>query len=295
MLHHKLIVSVSDFIPHPYASLDQVYKSYVTQEMYDSYISWYKNINDVDFFTITYLSDGLKVKGIIAQPKIITSNHPVIIYNRGGFNIPNTVKTLKENLYFWAQHGFIVFAPQYRGTDEAEGIDEIGGNDVNDVTTIIKIAHDQSYVDKNNIFIISPSRGAIMSFIALRNSNIPIKAIAIIGGVTDLFALEQSRPELVKPLLNVLGPITAEEKQKQFIRRSAIRWANEINIPVLLLHGSADTVVDKQQSINLAKELEKDKKICKLTIYDNGDHSLTNQRDQANQEILQWFNQYKNK
>jgi dipeptidyl aminopeptidase/acylaminoacyl peptidase len=292
MLHHNALVNISPFIPHAYESLDKIYRSYITEEMYASYIAWYTRVDDVKFFTAIYESDGFRVKGIVAQPAVITNNHPVIIYNRGGSNIPNTVKTLKDNLYFWAQHGFIVFAPQYRGTDGSDGIDECGGSDVHDVTALIKIAYDQPYIDKNKIFIIGPSRGAVMSLLALKSTNIPIKALTLIGGLTDLFALEKSRPELLKPLFDVLGQITAEEKEEAFRHRSAIRWANEIKVPILLLHGGADTVVDKQQSINLAEELEKNRQIYKLIIYGNGDHSLNSCREEMHQDILRWFNQF---
>ena len=42
-----------------------------------------EQVKNVNFFRITYLSDGLKVTGYVAQPKA-KGKYPCIISNRGG-------------------------------------------------------------------------------------------------------------------------------------------------------------------------------------------------------------------
>ena len=42
----------------------------------------YKYLDSIEVYAITYLSDGLKVKGFMVKPKE-KGNYPCIIYNRG--------------------------------------------------------------------------------------------------------------------------------------------------------------------------------------------------------------------
>jgi len=49
-------------------------------------VNWnseYQYIDSIEMNWITYLSDGLKVSGLLVKPKI-PGNYPCIIYNRGG-------------------------------------------------------------------------------------------------------------------------------------------------------------------------------------------------------------------
>lgn len=76
---------------------------------------------------ITYLSDGLKIKGFVATPKN-GKNLPVMIYNRGG---NREFGSLDEFEIYWmakyANWGYVVIGSQYRGCCGSEGKDEFGG------------------------------------------------------------------------------------------------------------------------------------------------------------------------
>jgi hypothetical protein len=90
----------------------------------------------IEIHDITYLSDGLKVKGYMAQPKS-AGKHPVIIWNRGGNREFSLVEPDKLKPY--ARHGYIAVASQYRGNGGSEGHEEFGASDVNDVLNLIPL------------------------------------------------------------------------------------------------------------------------------------------------------------
>lgn len=283
------ILSQNTFVPHEYSTLDTYDQSIIPISYYNRCINWYNRIADTEFLEITYLSDDCTIKGIIVKPKIINTKLPLIIYNRGGSNDSGkiTVCTLKQKIYFWTQQGYVVLASQYRGVDGNDGTDELGGNDVNDILNIINIAETLPYIDRDNIYMVGHSRGAMMSLMALRY-DIPIKALALTGAVTDLFALEQLRPDLI-PLFHELIPGMPNNKQTEYIKRSALFWANEINIPTLIMHGDSDIIIDVSQSQSLAEIFKQYNKKYKLILYPKGSHSLIEHQNNVNNEIMTWF------
>ena len=75
---------------------------------------------------ITYWSDGLKVKGLMAEP-ITEGTYEGIIYLRGGMQHIGMVRPAR--IAQFASQGFVVFAPYYRGNRGGEGRDEFAGAD----------------------------------------------------------------------------------------------------------------------------------------------------------------------
>ena len=61
---------------------------------------------------ITYWSDGLKVKGLMAEP-ITEGNYEGILYLRGGMQHIGMVRPAR--IAQFASQGFVVFAPYYVG------------------------------------------------------------------------------------------------------------------------------------------------------------------------------------
>ena len=136
---------------------------------------------------ITYLSDGLKIKGYIAYPKNADKIYPSVIWCRGGFGNAGAVDEFNATGIFGqlASWGYVVFASQYRGNDGGEGEDEFGGSDVNDVLNLIPLAEEIPFADKNNWGIEGWSRGGMMTYLTLMKTDI-FKAAITIGGITDL-------------------------------------------------------------------------------------------------------------
>ena len=285
----SILLATTLFIPHEYKMLDPFNLSHLSEQEYTQYVDWYEHISDAKFLSITYMSDGLVVKGIIAKPTKVEGKLPVIMYLRGGSDDSGkmTVQYLKDNFYFWVKKGYMVIASQYRGVDGGQGKDELGGADCADVRNLFHVIKELPYADANTIYMLGHSRGGLMALMALREQ-FPVKAAALIAPVTDYFTFEKQRPDL-EPLLNTIIPGMPNNKEEAFTRRSALCWANEIAVPLLIMHGDADTSCDLSQSTSLADALKKHGKHYKLIVYPGGDHLLVNYADDINQRALEWF------
>lgn len=242
---------------------------------------------------ITYLSDGLEVVGYLIKPKNIDGKLPVIIFNRGGNRdfgkITDDGAIRLGNLF----RNYVVLASQYRGNDGGEGKEEFGGSDLNDVLNLIEIAKDLPYANKEQIFMFGASRGGMMAYMACRESN-DIKAAVIFSGVSDLIQSYNEREQGMKNVLIELIGGKPEEKEEEYKKRSAYYWAEEINVPLLILHGGVDWRVQVSQAEKMAEQLEKYNKEYKLVIYPGDDHGLSNNKKESMEEILEWFDKYKN-
>lgn len=254
----------------------------------------YDNNSSIDCKKIIYLSDNLEVVGFLVKPKNIDGKLPVIIYNRGGNRELGVTSDSSAGKYFVkiASEGYVVLASQYRGNDGGEGREEFGGSDLNDVLNLIEIAKDLPYVNKEKIFMFGESRGGMMTYIACRKSD-DIKAAAVIGAPSDLIQVYNEREQQMKDVLSTLIGGTPEKKEEEYIKRSAYYWADEVNVPMLILHGSRDWRAQVSQAEKMGEKLKRYGKDYKLIIYPNEDHNISNKRTEIHDEIFKWFDKYK--
>ncbi len=289
------IISKTLFIPHKYESLDSVYKQVISENDYENCIAWYNQCTDVEFFKIKYKSDNFTVVGILAQPKHMTKErYPLVIYNRGGSGDSGKiiVCTLKDDIYFLVKQGYVVLASQYRGNDGSEGKDEIGGGDINDVLNLYKVAQNLGYIDLDNIFMLGFSRGGLMAFLALKHK-MPLRAVATVSSVNDIFTFIRHRPETEEEILYKHLPRMPTHKEEEYAKRSAVCWAHELNVPILLIHAQDDPIVNVEEAHNLVAKLKEFGKTFKFILYTDGGHMIDAHREEIHKTILDWFSRYR--
>ncbi len=239
---------------------------------------------------VRYYSDGLQVVAYLWKPVATgPSAHPLIIYNRGGNREFGKVEPWRRfGFYEFVSQGFIVVAPQYRGADGGEGRDEFGGADVNDILNVLPLARELGYVDMENVFLFGRSRGGMMTALALK-SGMRVRAAAIDAGLTDLIAARARRPALAENLWSELIPGYAERADELLRERSAVYWADRIDVPMLLLQGGADWRQSAADTLAFAAQLEKHGKVYQLLLYAYDDHQLSAHREEADGQVVQWF------
>ncbi len=286
-------------LTQPYDSLDEFDQWYFSREEYETAKGQTEWVGE----RIRYQSDSLAVEGFIYRPATNTSErYPVIIYNRGGTGNFGKISSLDlVDFYYWAQEGFIIVASNYRYVGGQGRFDQRGGDDVNDVMNLIPLIKDLPYADDQNVFMLGVSRGALMTNIALRRQ-IPVRAAATIAGVTDAQQSFARRSEFLEGwnnngyvydgLRSVLPDFIKKESQ-YYTKRSPVRWADEINTPLLLLHSRVDSKVLVENTLRYALSLEKAGKEYSVIIYAEGGHSLPDHRADRNQRIIEWFNLHK--
>ncbi|HEY94275.1 MAG TPA: prolyl oligopeptidase family serine peptidase [Dehalococcoidia bacterium] len=243
----------------------------------------------VQVFFITYMSDGLRVKGYLAQPRG-SGPYPAVVYNRGG-NLEFGKMTC-ETLKIYAYTGFVAIGSQYRGNDGGEGREEFGGVDINDVMNLIPILAALPNVDAEKIGMVGYSRGGMMTYLALKEQTIrgtnDIKAACTVGGTADLFINAENRDDMLNDVFIPLIGVSPSQKPEEYEDRSATYWADMINTPLLIQHGEFDWRVLPSESRKLVEELEKYGKDYKLITYPGDDHGLS-KHNSGLYEIFSWL------
>lgn len=235
-----------------------------------------------------YLSDGLKVVGFLVKPRH-EGKYPAIIYNRGGNREYGKIdSSALFYLFCLLSRGYVVVASQYRGNDGSEGREEFGRSDVDDVLNLIAMLESLPFVDSGGIVMLGYSRGGMITYLATKMTD-KIKAACVVGGSTDLIQSYYELEQAMRQVLIELISGTSEEKEDEYKKRSAYYWPEEINTPVLILHGEADWRVNVSQAEKSASRLEELGKTCELVVYPGGSHGLLEYREDRNRRIFEWF------
>ena len=290
-----------------YELLDEFGQSYFPRAVYEEA----RTQEEFDLLEITYSSDGLPVRGLLIKPRAPgTRKWPTIIFNRGGNGdlgritdngepcggMANTSCLDVADLLLLAKAGFVVIASDYRYQGATVKRDEWGGVEVDDVLNLVPALKSLDYVDSGRLFMLGLSRGGTMTYLAIKRG-IPVKAAAVIGGVTDVKGWVEARPEmgLVKGNDFIDGfaniwPDYEHHADEQYRVRSAVYWADQINVPVLILHSRTDRLVPVIQALRMAEALQEKGKVYALRIYEHDGHPLPRNRDDRNRMIVDWFN-----
>jgi dipeptidyl aminopeptidase/acylaminoacyl peptidase len=244
---------------------------------------------------ITYLSDGLKVKGYIAYPSDASRKYPSIIWCRGGYGNAGAIDKFTARGMFGqiASWGYCVFASQYRGNDGSDGHDDFGGDDVNDVLNLITLADEIPQADKNNWAIEGWSRGGMMTYLTLTRTNL-FKAAIVIGGIANLRCNAEESKFMRRLFEHSLGNYTEEQFKKRCEERSIVNFPEKLakETPLLLIHGNNDDRVLPHDSLDLSYKLLEQKIPFRLVMLEGGDHFLKSHRKEVDELRRMWFNRY---
>jgi len=253
----------------------------------------YHYLDSVTAERITYLSDGLKVKGYLVYPKA-PGRYPGIIYNRGGNKEFGKITSFKVAFVMGrvAAMGYVVGGSQYRGNDGGEGHEEFGGKDVDDVLNMVPLLKSLPDVDSSRLGIFGWSRGGMMTYLTLMRTDI-FRAAVVGGGLSDLFMMMTSRPGMEEVYYDVI-PGYAQHKEQSLDARSAIRHVDRIckTTPVLMLHGTADWRVVPQMALDMAEAFQKEQIPYRLVMLEGGDHGLTEHNQEVYRQIRMWLDRF---
>jgi dipeptidyl aminopeptidase/acylaminoacyl peptidase len=130
-----------------------------------------------------------------------------------------------------------------------------------------------------------------MTYLALQH-NIPVNAVAVGGGLTDLVSAGKRRPALAN-VWRELSPGFEKRGEELLRERSAMYWAEQINVPVLILHGGADWRSEPiSQARAFANRLHELGKTYELIIYPDDDHGLSLNRADSDRRVVEWFRRH---
>lgn len=163
-----------------------------------------------------------------------------------------------------------MLSTQYRGSRGSKGKGEDSGSDVYDVQALFDIAKTLPEANTGKMFLYGLWRGGMMVYQALRAGAI-VRAAAVNSGVSDAAGYrERSDAPEMEELMREAIPHFKEQKKLGFASRSAVLWASDLHVPLLLLYGTADSRVRVTQSLRRAIALQKANRSYELHVFEQG-------------------------
>ena len=250
--------------------------------------------NDRDFVMeqFTYNSDGLTVGAYLYRPRTpLARALPIIVFNRGSYTRPKGFAgEMLVMAHRYAKAGFIVVAPHYRGSNGWEGRDELGGADLHDLMNVVPQLKRIEGADATRVFLAGESRGGAMVYMALREG-FPARAATVWGAFTDLQTLiAPGAPQA--QFAPLIWPDLEKNREHIIESRSALRWAERISTPILIMHGGADDDIPIEQSRRMDQELTRLHKRHRFIVFDDQKHVIGGRSAERDAAAIDWFREF---
>lgn len=227
-------------------------------------------------------SDGLKMEGVLTLPpgreaKLL----PAVILPHGG-PASHDIAGFDWIAQAFASRGYAVFQPNFRGSTgygtafEVAGHGEWGKKMQSDISDGLAELVKQGIVDPKRVCIVGASYGGYAALAGVTLQQGVYRCAVSYAGLSDLnaFINDESQASDRDPML--MRNLKAEVGSGRDLKLvSPVRFAERVNVPVLLIHGKDDTVVNFSQSTAMAEAMRRAGKPVQLVTLPHEDHWLS--------------------
>ena len=236
----------------------------------------YNDINtNIETFTYKEVK-GVKLEADVYFPKDLPSNQkrPCIIFFFGGGWISGTRQQFREQCIYFALRGMVAITVDYRimSLHHSTPVDSL--EDAQSAIEWVVQNASNFKIDVDKIVVSGGSAGGMLAFTAAMQIGsdflndhvfkivIP-KTIVLFNPVndTEVFIVKQKAFNLSQEIIKSISPI------------------NNINFstpPVLLFHGTSDSIVECSQAVEFKKAMDRKERICKLVLVKGQGHGFFN-------------------
>jgi dipeptidyl aminopeptidase/acylaminoacyl peptidase len=253
--------------------------------------------------TFSWKSDEFTPNGILTFPPDFDPNkkYPLVIEPHGGPR-STSKESFNTSTQLKAAHGYIVFQPNYRGSDNmgyrfSEAINgdagEGPGRDVMNGLTELK---KRSYIDSTRIAVTGWSYGGFMTTWLIGNYQ-GWKCAVAGAAVTDWLA-QHSQNDVGSMSRFEVGkgksPFTDKKVKENWINNSPITYVENVKTPTLILSNTGDERVPISQSYTYFRALQDNDVESKFIAFPISGHFPTDpiRTKEMNKFILEWLDKY---
>jgi dipeptidyl aminopeptidase/acylaminoacyl peptidase len=247
--------------------------------------------------------DGLAADGTLVYPPNFSRNkkYPLVVDLHGAPQFLASVTEFDFLLQLFASHGYVVFAPNYLGTDNLGNQYEhavfVNGNAGDgpgrDIMAGIAALEKQGFIDESRIGVSGWSWGGYMTTWLIGHYHIWKAAVAgaAVTSMTDWYTLTDVN---VTERFEFGGSPWKKEYAKAYEEQSAITYASAVTTPTLILHNTGDATVPITSSYAFYHALKDNGVTVKFIAFpipghDAGDPVHDSDTDRV---WLEWFDQY---
>ncbi len=230
-------------------------------------------------------ADGLALTGYLTTPKGVSAkNLPLIVFPHGG------PAARDEPTYDWwaqamASRGYAVLQVNYRGSSGfgwdfmKAGFGQFGRKMQTDLSDGVRYLAAQGTIDPKRVCIVGASYGGYAALAGATIDTGVYRCAVSVAGLSDLkrdinWSANDDRLGIVSKRywLRFMGVDKVSDPKLNEI--SPIRLVDKVTIPILLIHGKDDTVVDFSQSQIMYDALKKANKDVELVVLPHENHHL---------------------
>lgn len=207
--------------------------------------------------------DGLEIPAYLTLPPGKTKSDgpfPLIIMPHGGPEMRDSA-TFDWWPQAYAAAGYAVVQPNFRGSSgygpdfRDAGFGEFGGKMIDDIVDAIGWAEASGLSRGNQACVVGASYGGYAALMSVLRGSGRVACVVAVAPVTDIFdhmARYDSDSSSYSYWSRYVGgnKFSAPEMRKSV---SPVQRTNEYTVPVLLIHGRSDWVVEPSQSQNFVK------------------------------------------
>jgi dipeptidyl aminopeptidase/acylaminoacyl peptidase len=210
--------------------------------------------------------------------------HPAIVYVHGG-PTAQTMNTFSRFVQYMANQGYIVIAPNYRGSTgygkefQQANLFDMGGGDLQDVLAAADWIKQTGYVDPKKLILMGGSYGGYMTMMGVTKApEMWAAGIPIVPFVNWFTEIEHEDPVLQQSDLATMGDL--EKNKALYEDRSPINFVNQIKAPLYLLAGGNDPRCPKEEAQQVVDAVKKRGGVVEYKVYENEGHGFAKVENQ---------------
>lgn len=226
--------------------------------------------------------DGLPLVAFLSRPPGAgTQPLPLVLLPHGG---PHGRDDADFDPWteFLASRGYAVLQVNFRGSSgygrdfKAAGLRRWGLEMQDDLSDAVQWAVEQGVADPARVGIVGASYGGYAALMGVVKTPKQFRCAVSFAGVSDLIDLIQHKSDYIGGSAAAQAQIgRAWSDREQLRATSPALHAERIEVPVLLVHGTADRSVPVDQSRDMARALRRAGKPHRYIEQEDGDHHLS--------------------